>query len=379
MNLIINNFLKELELKINTNTNLKKDELDKLEKKLFSLDSDYKNNPKINFFLGEIKFLKLELENAIMFYKKSLDLDPEFINAKNKLKIANNEKLNLIIYLSFINPSSNIDNPIIQTNNKLQKIKYNYEPNIRIRNEFVKNLYKEIEDCILQQKIDTDVETSQIVREGYYKYDCLRHFEVFNTFKVIPKYCFNCYKVQINPRNVLDLIKLFIIFDNLDFISDLTKKCMIELRENVEGTYKGLIYCHSINEAEKIKDTVSKNIDLCIDKNIPIFIKRGCTEFGQTFPDYKELNKKNKNFLNYNEEWKVYEKIIDDKNSNNKIPQLKEKSLNGITLKDAIVIKNWMYYAKKIGDSSYKLISENPTYSNYIDKKVKKIVINKFY
>ena len=376
MNLIINNFLKELELKINTNTNLKKDDLDKFEKKLFLFDLDYQNNPKIKFFLGEIKFLKLELENAIMFYKKSLKLDPEFINAKIKLKIANNEKLNLITYLSFINPSTNLKNPIIKANNKLQKIKYNYDQNVKIKNEFIKNLYKEIEHCILQQKIDTDVDTSQIFREGYYKYDCKRHFEVFNTFRAIPEYCFSCYKVQINPRNVLELIKLFIIFDNLDFLNDLMKKCMIELRENVEGTYKGLIYCHSINEAEKIKDTVSKNIDICIDKNIPISIKRGCTEFGQTFPDYKEINKKNKNFLNYNNDWKVFEKIIDDRNLNKKIPQLKEKSLNGITLKDAIVLNNWLYYAKIIGDNSYKLISEKPSYSSYINKKVKKIVLN---
>ena len=376
MNFVINNYLKDLEFKINNIKNFNKDDLDKFEKKLFLFDLDYQNNPKIKFFLGEIKFLKLELENAIMFYKKSLKLDPEFINAKIKLKIANNEKLNLITYLSFINPSTNLKNPIIKANNKLQKIKYNYDQNVKIKNEFIKNLYKEIEHCILQQKIDTDVDTSQIFREGYYKYDCKRHFEVFNTFRAIPEYCFSCYKVQINPRNVLELIKLFIIFDNLDFLNDLMKKCMIELRENVEGTYKGLIYCHSINEAEKIKDTVSKNIDICIDKNIPISIKRGCTEFGQTFPDYKEINKKNKNFLNYNNDWKVFEKIIDDRNLNKKIPQLKEKSLNGITLKDAIVLNNWLYYAKIIGDNSYKLISEKPSYSSYINKKVKKIVLN---
>ena len=151
---------------------------------------------------------------------------------------------------------------------------------------------------------------------------------------------------------------------------------MIELRENVEGTYKGLIYCHSINEAEKIKNTISKDIDICIDKNIPISIKRGCTEFGQRFPGYKEINKTNKNFLNYNNDWKVFEKIIDDRNLNKKIPQLKEKSLNGITLKDAIVLNNWLYYAKKIGDNSYKLISEKPSYSSYINNKVKKIVLN---
>ena len=33
----------------------------------------------------------------------------------------------------------------------------------------------------------------------------------------MPEYCFSCYKIQIDPENVIDLIKIHIIFDNFDF------------------------------------------------------------------------------------------------------------------------------------------------------------------
>ena len=40
---------------------------------------------------------------------------------------------------------------------------------------------------------------------------CARQFEVFNKYKVIPKYCFDCYKVLVTPRDVLELFKLLMI------------------------------------------------------------------------------------------------------------------------------------------------------------------------
>ena len=40
---------------------------------------------------------------------------------------------------------------------------------------------------------------------------CERHHKVFNDFKIIPENCFGCFKVQANPKNVIDLIKLYLI------------------------------------------------------------------------------------------------------------------------------------------------------------------------
>ena len=39
---------------------------------------------------------------------------------------------------------------------------------------------------------------------------------IFNDYDVIPKYCFDCYKVLITVRSVLELFKLLMIFEKLD-------------------------------------------------------------------------------------------------------------------------------------------------------------------
>ena len=54
--------------------------------------------------------------------------------------------------------------------------------------------------------------------------NCERHHKVFNAFKVIPKNCFGCYKVQANPKNVVDLIKLYLIFDRFDLKNNNNRK-----------------------------------------------------------------------------------------------------------------------------------------------------------
>ena len=40
-------------------------------------------------------------------------------------------------------------------------------------------------------------ERTQIFKRNYEKLDCDRHFKIFNKFHIIPKYCFNCYKIQL--------------------------------------------------------------------------------------------------------------------------------------------------------------------------------------
>ena len=54
--------------------------------------------------------------------------------------------------------------------------------------------------------------TNQIPRGGKEYLNCERAFDIFENYKVMPEYCFSCYKVQIDP-NVLDLIKLYFLFD----------------------------------------------------------------------------------------------------------------------------------------------------------------------
>ena len=36
---------------------------------------------------------------------------------------------------------------------------------------------------------------------------------IFKEHGIIPEFCFSCFKVQVEPNSVIDLIKLFVVFD----------------------------------------------------------------------------------------------------------------------------------------------------------------------
>ena len=147
---------------------------------------------------------------------------------------------------------------------------------------------------------------------------------------------------------------------------------MIELRKYVSnGAYKGLIYCVGLNQANETLEILNAILNKTINKEVPRFIKRGCTEYAMAYPEYKEIDPTNKNFMNYKSEWKIKEEVFDKKNFNeNPSSNNKEKILKGISLNDALIINNWLFYAKLIGDNSYKNICDQPIFSNYIDNMI---------
>jgi hypothetical protein len=147
---------------------------------------------------------------------------------------------------------------------------------------------------------------------------------------------------------------------------------MIEFRSNISGSYKGYIYCSSLNEANEIRDQVDEIVKKKIEKNIPTNVKRGCSEFGISYPEYKKINDGNSKLMRYNKEWKEKEKLIDDKRSekNILIKEKLQKSLHGITISDILIMRNWLGYAKKIGDLSYKNIINDITIQSMIEKKL---------
>ena len=67
---------------------------------------------------------------------------------------------------------------------------------------------------------------------------------------------------------MLDLFKLFLIFDSLKLQNNNTRKCLIELRPNISGTYKGLIYCSSMEEVNKILKDITPILKKIIDNNL---------------------------------------------------------------------------------------------------------------
>tara|TARA_B100001250_G_C19501708_1_gene657683 strand:- start:166 stop:762 length:597 start_codon:yes stop_codon:yes gene_type:complete len=179
---------------------------------------------------------------------------------------------------------------------------------------------------------------------------------IFNTYNIIPKHCFSCYKVQIEVRTIVELIKLFIIFNDIKLENNNSRKCMIELRTFCKGYYKGFIYCSELEEAQDISSRVTKIIRKTIKNKVSIKIKRGCSEYALKFPKYKEIDTSKKNIMNYENQWNSTEKKSDEENDDWLKANHSSKVFN---LDSYLTIKNWISYAQKIGDESVNIITKD--------------------
>ena len=300
-------------------------------------------------------------ELAIENYSKALEFDSNHVDAQR----------NLIHILTHFTPLKKNFNPIVIANNSLQKLKKNFIFTKGVKKLDIATLFKN-SNKVIQNNIKelTFIET-QIYRRNSIDLNCKRHHKVFNHFDVIPKFCFNCFKIQIEPKNVLELFKLFLIFDELKLSKNNTRKCLVELRPNISGTYKGLIYCTGMEEAEEILKDITPILKKIINNDVMIKIRRGCSEFAEKYKEYKEVNKSKPNFMKYKNEWNEKERIFDiDEIKSKKRKKNFKDSISGLTVSDILVMNNWLNYAKSIDDTTYKHISEDMFYSDYILKTI---------
>lgn len=193
--------------------------------------------------------------------------------------------------------------------------------------------------------------------EGQRPGGCNRHMTVFKKFNVIPEYCFSCYKILVEPRTVVELFKLMVVFDKLKLPADNTRKCMVECRKQVSGSYKGFIYCRSIEEGEEILKMVQKVVSQDISKEIPATLKRGCSEYALAYPEYAQAGK-DAEVMEYRDEWREYEELA-DKSLGFKTPPTGRETFDtpAYTQRDAEAMYYWLTYAATIGDLSYLKIS----------------------
>ena len=298
-----------------------------------------------------------EYSIAIKNYTKALKCNPEHLNAQN----------NLIRLLNFYKTDQSEDNSIIKANNEIQRVYPNIHSFKEINTPSVSKFIKECNEIIKINLKKTIFLETQIHKRNGENLNCNRHKKVFNKYNIIPKYCFGCFKVQIELKEVSQLIKLFFIFNHLKLPNDNIRKCFIELRESVNGNYKALIYCSSVDEAKIVSELTNVYLKRFL-KNFKLDIKRGCTEFDISFPGYKDIKKINE--IVYDEEWNKKEKLIDIEiaNGSQKGKKKFSRSINDITLSDVLIINNWLTYAKIIGDESYQKISSDFIFSDHISR-----------
>ena len=312
--------------------------------------------------LGNAYIGKADFKNAILNFDQTLKIKEDFVEARN----------NIIQSLTYYN-SSNLNSVIYsKINNDLQNLKFNYE---KSKNINVKDIKKYFENCmeIVNKSIPhLEYKFSQIYRRDQVDLNCSRHFSIFNKFNVIPDYCFSCYKIQIETQNVLDLIKLYLVFDNLEVKKSKLRKCFVETRPNIPGSYKALIYFSNIKDLEEAKEQIEPIIKKNVNENSIILIKRGCSEFSNKYPSYGKITPKDQ-MMSYPVKWKEKEDLVDEKLPKTYFSDEKvlPKTLNGQTLNDILIIGNWICYARIIGDYSYKGIIDEFNESIYISKKIK--------
>ena len=344
--------------------------------------------------IGVIFFKLGKITDSINFYKFSIQDNPNFSLAYNNLgisyleigmfeKAAENFEIAFKLNTNDISAQKhliNILNLIIPSDNKYEGIiKLNYKINTLIKNLKIKNYFdtKNIKKILnlsnnLIDNFENDLvfNETQIFRKNSTNLNCLRHFKVFNEFNIIPEFCFSCYKIQINLFTVVDLIKLYFIFDNINLIKNNMRKCMVETRNQIRGNYKGYIYCTGLEEAKSILELIKKEIKLANLNKFKIAIKHGCSEFYQSYPEYEKINFDGEQIMKYNQNWSEKEKLVDERipKRNDKDKKIWGTYVKGINLSDVLIINNWMNYADIIGDFSYKKIFENTIKSNFLNK-----------
>ena len=300
-------------------------------------------------------------DQAVKNYVNALKFNSDHLQAQN----------NLIHLMNFFNPKNDENNSIIKANHEIKNLEMGISINNNISNE---SLFKYLSSCnqILKNNIkNISFFDSQIHRRNGHNLNCDRHHKAFNQHNIIPEYCFSCFKVQIELQNVTQLFRLFFIFDQMTLPNDNIRKCFIELRPSIPGAYKGLIYCSSVEDANNAAKIIKPYIKKLIKNKFDIKIKRGCTEFDLRFPGYKDINNLDK--INYNKEWNIKEKLIDEKirKGSKKGKKYFSRSLSGVCLGDILIMNNWLNYAKFINDETYKDVASEIFFSEYIFQAVK--------
>ena len=131
---------------------------------------------------------------AIENFSKSSEL-----NSKNELPI-----LNIINTLGYYSPDYKSTNKIVVANDNINKIQGNFILENGIKNSEIANIFNESNKLVknIAKNILVYNET-QIFRRIEKELNCLRHFKIFNKFNVIPKFCFSCFKIVIEPKDLL--------------------------------------------------------------------------------------------------------------------------------------------------------------------------------
>lgn len=346
------------------------------------LSPDYVNAV---FNLGNALLATGKLEDAAQYFRKALELRADYPEAENNLaevlkllkrfdeaasilqsalaRHPDNALLtkSLVELLNGYMPPPDARGPLAQAQSVLQGMAVGLNNGGPASDEDVGVLYRHAKEVLEGQSFDPEIRSTQLWRGVTDDPGCQRHMKVFKTFNAIPEYCFSCFKVQIEVPTVVDLFKLFFVFDRIELPGDSTRKCIVETRPGMPGFYKGLVYCENGSDPHATLQAVKDAVEAGVSADALVALKRGCSEFPIAYPEYAKITEDGAGMMAYPEEWRRHEEHV-DRHMNVYSPPLAFDSHNhpGLSLKDVAVMRTWLAYAVAIGDESYLAITGQP-------------------
>lgn len=325
------------------------------------------------------------LEEAINCFRKALSIDPgvaeAHVNLAESLRVQGNfgealqavhagleafpghERVYLDVLVAILNqyvPSSSQSTLIgryVAAQRDLQRIDMSVGPGEAISDTAVVKIYKECQAALTAAAVTVETGKTQVWRGDVKDWGCHRHKAIFEEHTIIPEHCFGCFKVSISVDNVLDLSKLLVVLGSLKLPRNNARKCMVEGRAGIGGTYKGFVYSDDKGDIAVVADMLNRELAMKMPGSATVEIKRGCSEFAQVYPDYKRADDHESPLMAYDQTWRAIEKDFDEDGNFPYRPVVRSYSHEGLTLNDAAIWKNWLRYAAGIGDESYLTLS----------------------
>ena len=185
----------------------------------------------------------------------------------------------------------------------------------------------------------------------------LWHFFMFNHYQwFVPSQCQECWKVVVGPRSLSELWKL----KDLQWKLGIPSKAGIEVREYTAKLYGGYFYNKGLYNGRKCYKAVREAVNDAISPDVPVLLKRACTEFEMAFP-------KSSTWQITDEQMEV-EELLNDR---------VEESGNPSGQPDIIrthIKRIWIHWAYSVADPTYKEFTDgkplHPPYETYHDKTI---------
>lgn len=163
--------------------------------------------------------------------------------------------------------------------------------------------------------------------------------------KFIPTKCMNCYKVVVRPRTLQELMQLYQMqLKMVEKDPECYCKCGIETRPYVFGNYGGYFYNRGLKQGLEKYKQVRENVNKEISPDVPVTLKRYCTEFERDFgpsPFYKQP-----------EDAKRFEALIE---KHAIIDKIKVDNSDPMIVR---MMRRWIQHAWSVGDETVFLYTD---------------------